>query len=149
MLQPGGHLVFRDELKESRKPLSGCSGLSLPIEGKVMLINHYSDMSGAGVVEIEGCLTQTEATEARRLLTRIAHDDHGRLVIDFSGVRFIDAVGLSVFLTLRKAVIEEQGRLVFACVSNEVQAFMELTRLHLIFEFFKSKDAAIEALSKV
>jgi len=114
-----------------------------------MLINHYADMSGTGVVELEGCLTQIEATEAKQLLTRIAHEDHGRLVIDFSGVRFIDAVGLSVFLTLRKAVIEEQGRLVFACVSNEVQAFMELTRLHLIFEFFKSKDAAIEALSKV
>lgn len=113
-----------------------------------MLINHYSATSGTGVVEIEGCLTQTEAPEAKRLLTRIAHDDHGKLVIDMSRLRLIDAVGLSVLLTVRKAVNEERGRVVFACVSSEVQALMELTRLHLIFEFFKNKDAAIEALSK-
>jgi anti-sigma B factor antagonist len=73
-----------------------------------------------------------------------------RIVLDFSGVEFIDSTGLSVLLAGLRRVGQQDGALVVVCTNPTVLRLFEITRLDVTFDIVDTRDAALERIgSKV
>jgi len=90
-----------------------------------------------------------DALLAREFKNKIAEQlDAGRrkLVLDMTAVDFIDSSGLGALVGSLKNVTKEQGEIRIAGLSPQVQTIFELTRLHRIFDLYKTVEAACDGL---
>ncbi|MGZ8246177.1 STAS domain-containing protein [Methylomagnum sp.] len=106
----------------------------------------HSIRDGVDVVGITGRLAMADASAAREQLKIIIENGSGNLLIDLSGLTFMDSSGCSVLISAFKSVRGRQGRLVLSCLSPEIQSLIELTRLNEIFEIFTDTVAALASL---
>ncbi len=70
-----------------------------------------------------------------------------RLMIDLTGIKFIDSSGFSVFLTVMKAANNNYGELKICNVSKEVKELFELLQLHNIFEIYDSVQECLASFN--
>jgi anti-anti-sigma factor len=70
------------------------------------------------------------------------------LVVDFFGVGFAGSSALSGFISLRKAVVAAQGKLVLCRLEPAVYDSFRLLRLDPLFRFTDSREGALEALKQ-
>lgn len=66
-----------------------------------------------------------------------------RLIIDLSGVSFIDSSGLGALLSGYKNANLRSGTFVLVGLQPRVQSMFELTRLHRVFEIFPTLEGAL------
>lgn len=95
------------------------------------------------IVTLAGRLTAAEAPNTRRELAAIIEQGDGRSVLDLSELIFLDSSGLSVLISALKAARSKGGDVVLASPTPNVQALIELTRLHQVFEIFAATDLAV------
>jgi anti-sigma B factor antagonist len=110
-----------------------------------MVITH--DKQGdIDVVSISGRLVMADAPEARASFNKLIEAGTRKLVVDLSGITFIDTSGLSVLISAYKLVRAGDGRMVLCGIPTAVRTLLELTRLNEIFELFASTDAALATM---
>lgn len=66
-----------------------------------------------------------------------------RLVVDLSGVSFIDSSGLGALLSGYKNANLRSGSFILAGLQPRVQSMFELTRLHRVFDIFPTVEDAL------
>ena len=66
-----------------------------------------------------------------------------RLVLDFSGVQFIDSTGLSVLLNALRRLSRDDGALSLVCTNPTVLRLFEITRLDATFDIVATRDEAL------
>lgn len=73
--------------------------------------------------------------------------DEGKcnLIIDLSGVRFVDSSGLGALVSGFKNASAREGSLKLCSLQPQVRSMFELTRLHRVFEIFSSVEEALES----
>ncbi|MFP5364005.1 MAG: STAS domain-containing protein [Thermoleophilia bacterium] len=102
-----------------------------------------SSSEGAHVIRVRGEIHVSTAPEfAQRLSTAI---DGGKtaIVLDMSGVEFIDSTGLSVLLNGLRLVTQTQGRMAIVCANPTVLRLFQITRLDDTFDIFDDRRQAI------
>jgi anti-sigma B factor antagonist len=98
------------------------------------------------VIRVAGEIHATTAPEfSERLNTVIAGGKTG-VVLDLTGVEFIDSTGLSVLLNGLRRVTRARGSMVLACANPTVLRLFEITKLDSTFDIVPSCDEAIERL---
>jgi anti-anti-sigma factor len=65
------------------------------------------------------------------------------VVLEFSGVRYINSSNLSKLLRLRKRLIVENGKLVLCGMSPQVASVFQVTGLDKVFLFAGDVDGAV------
>ena len=70
-----------------------------------------------------------------------------KMVIDLTGIKFIDSSGFSVFLSLMKAANNNYGTFRICNVSKDVTELFQVLQLHTIFELYKSLDECLESFN--
>ncbi|MDD5272363.1 MAG: STAS domain-containing protein [Methylovulum sp.] len=98
------------------------------------------------IVSLSGRFVMAEAPEVRERLKALVDTGQGKLVIDMGEVSFIDSSGCAVLISAFKAMQLKPGRLVLV-TSPTVQALIELTRLHTVFEISPNVQTAVIALA--
>ena len=68
------------------------------------------------------------------------------LLLDFTGVNYIDSSGLATLIEYFQAVQGFKGRLVLACLSPRVKNVFEIVRLEQIFSIHPDVPSALSAL---
>ena len=68
------------------------------------------------------------------------------VVLDFSGVRFLNSSHLAKLLKLRKTMMAAQNRLIMCCVDTQVWSVFLVTGLDKIFEFADAVPLALAGL---
>ncbi|HYE34020.1 STAS domain-containing protein [Methylocaldum sp.] len=76
--------------------------------------------------------------ELKDYILKLLEDGHTRLVVNLSGVRFIDSSGLGALLSGYKNASLRSGSFVLAGLQPRVQSMFELTRLHRVFDIYPS-----------
>jgi anti-sigma B factor antagonist len=112
------------------------------------MIQTHKKENGIDIVTISGRLVAADAPEARQNLKAIVEEGAGNLIVDMSGVSFIDSSGLSVLISAFKLIRAKEGRMLLSGITKNVQTLLELTRLSEIFEMFATTEAAKESMSK-
>ena len=96
------------------------------------------------VITVSGEIHVTTAPEfSQRLNDAIAAGTRG-VVIDMSGVEFIDSTGLSVLLNGLRRVTRADGRLALVVTNPTVLRLFEITKLDTTFDIQGSREAALE-----
>ena len=95
------------------------------------------------LIAVRGEVHVSTAPEfSERLNDAIANGKTG-VVIDMTGVDFIDSTGLSVLLNALRRVTRQQGTLALAVSNPTVLRLFEITRLDSTFDILPDRDAAI------
>lgn len=68
-----------------------------------------------------------------------------RLVVDLSGVSFLDSTGLGVFVTALKHLREQDGSLELVVTSPRVMKVFQLTGLDVLIPIHEDRSAALES----
>ena len=101
------------------------------------------------VIKVAGEIHATTAPEfSERLNEAIAGGKTG-VILDLTGVDFIDSTGLSVLLNGLRRVTRARGSMVLACANPTVLRLFEITKLDSTFEIVSSCDDAIARLRQV
>ena len=93
-----------------------------------------------------GQLVMANAASFRHAIRDLVDEGYRYLVMDMSKVDFVDSSGLSVLVSASKAARPDGGEVVLAGLTPSVQALVELTRLHHLFEIFPDERAALAFL---
>jgi anti-sigma B factor antagonist len=100
-------------------------------------------------LRVRGEIHATTAPEfSERLNDAIATGKTG-VILDLTGVEFIDSTGLSVLLNGLRRVTRVRGTMVLACANPTVLRLFEITKLDSTFEILPTCDEAIARLRQV
>ncbi len=87
--------------------------------------------------------------ESVREQALVAIDGNTDVVVDMSGIEFVDSAGLGVLVSLFKAVRHMGRRTRFAGVRSEVTRVLEIICLDSILDFSPDVDSAVQDLRRV
>lgn len=98
---------------------------------------------GAHVIAAAGEIHVTTAPELSKRLNAAIGGGRTRLVLDFSGVEFIDSTGLSVLLNALRRLTLSRGALSLVCTNPTVLRLFEITRLDATFDIVATREEAL------
>jgi anti-sigma B factor antagonist len=105
---------------------------------------HIAD--GIPVIQIEGDIDLAVSPELRHLLAEHAKARSPALVLDCTGVRYVDSSGLATLIEYVRNAQDFGGKFALAGVSNRVRTVIELVRLHEFLPIHLSVADAVAAL---
>lgn len=103
-----------------------------------------SRTSGSVVVSLAGELDLYNAHEVREALLECCAEGPNRLVVDLSGVKFIDSTALGVLIEARTRM-ENRRAFLLAAPGLETRRALEISGLDRHFAVYDSLDAALAA----
>jgi anti-sigma B factor antagonist len=102
-----------------------------------------SSDTGAHINRVDGEIHVSTAPEFAQGLTEAIESGKTAIVLDMSGVEFIDSTGLSVLLNGLRLVSQKRGRLALVCANPTVLRLFQITKLDGTFDIFGDREAAI------
>ena len=84
----------------------------------------------------------------RQVLLDIAAKDIKAVVVDLSGVQFMDSSGLSVLVSGMKALRKNGGMLGICYANPQIRTALRLTMLDRVFPVHENVEKAFQALNK-
>jgi anti-sigma B factor antagonist len=100
------------------------------------------------ILDIEGDVTFGEGNvELRRAIRRLIGEGKKRILLNFSGVRYIDSSGIGELVSGLTAVNRENGQLKFANISQRIQELLVITKLLTVFDVFEEESDALDSFS--
>lgn len=100
----------------------------------------------ATVVSFTGELTVNTVQDAELALQEAAGHGHPDLVLDLSGLRFMDSMGLRALLHARRTVLAKDGRLILAALQPSVARVLDLAGLREHIAVYSTTDEALKDL---
>lgn len=108
-----------------------------------------SERYGAVVLELKGNVMGGEDTkDFNNHLHKLIDADKKNIVVDLSGVKFMNSSGLGMLIGGLTTMKKADGNLKLACVTEKIESLLIITKLITIFESFETLDAAVESYSK-
>lgn len=100
----------------------------------------------AAVVTLTGELDAHTSGQLRALLNELLLAGQGNLVLDLSGLSFIDSAGLSALLSAAKGTRRGGGQLLLSGPAPTVRKVMALTGIDVVLTTVDSVDDALARL---
>ncbi len=102
------------------------------------------------VASLAGELDHHAAQAVRITLDQELAGQHGiRLILDLSGVTFMDSSGLGVILGRYKKIRDSGGEMAIAGASRSIDRLLEMSGLHKIVRMYPNCEVAVVALKEV
>ncbi len=99
--------------------------------------------SGAHVIDVHGEIHLSTAPDFSERLAAAIDRGSMAIVIDLSGVEFIDSTGLSVLLNGLRLVTQMDGRMAIVCANPTVLRLFQITSLDETFDIFDNRAKAV------
>jgi anti-sigma B factor antagonist len=98
------------------------------------------------LITVTGEIHVSTAPEFSRRLNEAIESGKTQVVLDLSGVEFIDSTGLSVLLNGLRRVTRRGGRMALVCTNPTVLRLFVITRLDSTFKILGSREEALAAV---
>lgn len=79
------------------------------------------------------------------LIKSLAKDDIKAVLIDFTGITFMDSAGLGSLVLLLKTVRSHNATMYLCNVNPQIQMLFELTNMDRVFEIFGTQTDFLES----
>lgn len=93
---------------------------------------------------LEGEVDINTSPELRKTFDGIVKANEKKVLVDFSGVSYIDSSGLATLIEMFQRLKKIGGSLRFCNMSGKVKNIFEITKLFKLFEVFDTSQDAIE-----
>lgn len=104
--------------------------------------DHTAVLIVRGELELANCATVREA------VVELLAQSVTNLVLDLTGLSFIDSSGVGVVIGALKRVRERNGALTLVIASPAIHRVFEITGLTEVFAIFPTRDEALAGLGK-
>ena len=101
---------------------------------------------GLGLLTLAGEVDLYTAPRFKDDLVALIEDGATDVVVDLSGVTFIDSTALGVIISGVKRLHERDGRLAIVAGSRPVVRILDITGLDKVLTIFETREAAIAGL---
>jgi anti-sigma B factor antagonist len=98
------------------------------------------------VLVISGPMDVATTPRLRDSLVRLIDEGRHRLVLDLSGVDFIDSIGLGVIVGMVHRLRPHDGSLAVAAPSPQARNVFQITQLVRVIALYDTTDAAVSAV---
>jgi anti-sigma B factor antagonist len=99
------------------------------------------------IVTVTGEIDVFSSPRLREELLALIQDGRVQLIVDVSGVEFLDSTGLGVLVGIYHRLRTWQGSLAFVGANERVRRVFHITQLDRIFVIHESVEAARKSLS--
>ena len=97
------------------------------------------------VLALEGEIDLHESPQIREAFAPLIAKKLPRLLIDLSGVSYIDSSGLAVFIDAMQRMQSYGGQLALFGLRESVRNIFKIARLDQVFKIFPDKNAALKS----
>jgi anti-sigma B factor antagonist len=105
-----------------------------------------SSREGVAVLTLEGRLILGESLESlRSKIQQLVAAGQARIVLDLSGVDYIDSSGLGQLVVCYTSLKKADGGLRLANLNTRGLELMVLTKLHTVFEIYEDTTEAVNS----
>jgi len=111
------------------------------------LIINERKINDTVVVELEGDLDAFTAQEVRRRLNEMIEAGTGKIVLNFSKLRYINSTSIGVLVGRLRQIRERGGDMVLAELNARINRIITLVGGRRLFRIFDTEQKAIEELS--
>jgi anti-sigma B factor antagonist len=98
--------------------------------------------AGVGAIRVHGRLNMVAAPELRDVVAQAVASGKTRLVVDLSGVEFMDSSGLGALIGALKTTRQAGGDLRIASPGEQVMMVLQLSNVDRILKPYRSSDDA-------
>ncbi len=99
---------------------------------------------GSKLLSLNGRLDANTGKQLKEKIQGMVDKDDKLIVLNLSGVDFIDSSGLGGLVACYRLASKAGGDIRLCCLQETVRSLMELTRLHRLFEIFDDPESAQE-----
>jgi anti-sigma B factor antagonist len=103
-----------------------------------------SRVASAAVLQLQGRLTMVAAPQLRAEVEQSVRDARPRVVVDLTGVEFVDSSGLGALVAGLKTARQAGGDLRIAAAGEQVQTVLGLTNLDRVLRNHRSVEDALD-----
>lgn len=103
---------------------------------------------GTVLLSIHGDADLHVANELRNHLSAVIGDRTSSLVVDLSGVTFIDSMGLGALLGIMKRLQAKGGEFMLVVPAGDTRRILEMTLLDRVFALHATREAALSAVAR-
>jgi anti-sigma B factor antagonist len=103
-------------------------------------------VGGYAVLSLRGEADISSADVLRDELSGLVDSQVSAVVVDLTGVTFLDSTGLGVLVGARNAAVEAGRALPIACDDGRILKLFRITGLDNVFDIHPSVDAAVQSL---
>ena len=107
-------------------------------------VQDYNDVT---VIEMQGDLDSEAAELFEKNIADIIAQEKSNIVLDMSGVGFIDSRGLSVLLWVRDYCIQNRRELRLAGLDENCKRILTITRLDNEFDLYSELAGAVKSFA--
>jgi anti-sigma B factor antagonist len=104
---------------------------------------HERVVDDVTILAAEGEIHVSTAPELSAMLSAAVNGGRTALVLDLTGVMFIDSTGLSVLLNTLRQITRAGGRMAVVCSNPTVLRLFEITRLDTTFDIHAELEPAL------
>ena len=125
----------------------GCEGMTQ--DNEFMIETETAQLDGTEVlcVLLKGIFTFSHAADVDRVILKQVGPTTQGLIIDLSGVQYIDSYGLGVLVALSRKTIQMKVKPVVVGVSDRIDNFIQKAHLGDLFFTLDAREEALEYLS--
>lgn len=106
-------------------------------------------IGNVGVLKFKGSLMgEPDTTKIREKIHSLVNDDLRKVVIDMSGVKWINSAGLGSLIAGLTTLRNAGGDLRLANVAEKVESLFMITQLVKVFKSYESVDRAVASFKR-
>ena len=105
----------------------------------------YREVGDSVIIEVGDTLDTSNAQEFKEWVReKFINRGFKTVILDFSGVKYIDSYALGVFVALQKSLAEKDGQLVIVSPNDSIRKILEVTYLDKIIKVADSLKDVLE-----
>lgn len=111
-----------------------------------MQINHSQTDGGVEVITLQGDVDMHVSPKVRNALLEVFSRDAKGIVVDLSGVPFMDSSGIATLVEGLRWSKKEKTRFILVGLQETVEHTLKLAKLNNFFEIFSDRQEAITSI---
>lgn len=97
----------------------------------------------ATILRPEGDIDLSRAPALRYHIAEVQRTEPPRLIIDLSGVPYMDSSGVATLVEAMQVSRRQRGQLVLCCLQEKVRSIFEIARLDMVFPIAGTTEEAL------
>ncbi len=101
------------------------------------------EVGDVSILDVNGFLDAHTAPDLENAFNNLIENKNYKVVINFSGLKYISSAGLGVFMAYVETMRDNGGDIKFSNLKDDVYNVFDLLGFPMLYEFYKSEDEAI------
>ena len=103
-----------------------------------------SEKNGFLIIYLDGRVDSTQVSEFGRQILDLVENNDKNLIINCRDLKYINSLGLRIFLTAQKKIIKRKGKLYLCELAQPVLETFAISGFSSIFKIYETEEEALE-----